>query len=66
MDTETAESEKRSITDADAVAIAKAMRQTLKDEFYQDLGKGVWDLFLRALALTAVSIMLYGAYRSGR
>lgn len=51
----------RSITDADAEAIAYAFRKQLKQEFYNDLGQGVWALVWRGVVFALLFIAAYGA-----
>lgn len=58
------ERRKRTLTDADVEAIAKATRKAWSDGFYQDLGKGVWALVWRALVAGMILIAAYGAAKS--
>lgn len=51
----------RSITDADAEAIAARLEQRLTQKFYRDLGKGVWGIIWKALVVAALFVAGYGA-----
>ena len=55
-------SDERSITDADAEAIATALEAKMVKRFYLDLGKGVWDLAWKAICASAVALAIYGAF----
>lgn len=51
----------RVLTDADIAAIATELEKRLTDNFYKDLGKGVWGLVKKALLAVLVGIAAYGA-----
>lgn len=53
----------RVLTDADIAAIAAELEKRLTDNFYQDLGKGVWGLVKKALLAVLVGIAAYGAIK---
>ena len=53
--------EDRSLTDADIEALAKA----LKNEFYTNLGKGVWALVWKAIMVAVVGVAAYGTLKTG-
>lgn len=53
--------EERKITDADANAIAEAVRTQMLKQFYQDLGKGIWGLLWRAAVTIALAVAAYGS-----
>jgi hypothetical protein len=53
------EEKPRSLTDADIEALAKA----LKDEFYTNLGRGVWALVWKVLVTAAVGVAAYGTLK---
>lgn len=50
----------RTLTDADVEAIADALQERIKAEFYQDLGKGVWSLAWRGFVVMVIGIAAYG------
>jgi hypothetical protein len=51
----------RNITNADARAIAIALRDEIKREFYSDLGKGVWGYIKKTLFIGLIAVSAYGA-----
>lgn len=51
----------RNLTDADVEAIASALQARLKNEFYQDLGKGVWGIAWKVIVSLIIAIAAYGA-----
>lgn len=55
----------RNITDADADAIARALKNTIKKDLYEDLGRGLWGLVMKALITSLVAIAAYGAAHRG-
>lgn len=57
--------ESRTLTDADVEAITNALYTKITDDFYKDLGKGVWSV-VRKVAIAAILFVLgYGAYQNG-
>lgn len=55
----------RVLTDADVNAIAEALRVKVKEDFYHDLGRGVWGMAWKAIILGIVSVAAYGAIKGG-
>lgn len=55
----------RNLTDADVEAIAQALQVRLKNEFYQDLGKGVWGIAWKVIVAIIISVAAYGAAKGG-
>lgn len=53
--------EHRTLTDADAQAVAAALHQRIVKQFYLDLGKGVFSLIWKAVVAAFVLIAAYGA-----
>lgn len=53
----------RTLTDADVEAVAEALHGKVIQEFYKDLGKGVWALVWRGTIMAIVSIAAYGAVK---
>jgi hypothetical protein len=51
--------EKRTLTDEDIHALAKA----LKTEFYSNLGKGVWALAWKVVVWTVAAVAVYGSLK---
>lgn len=60
--------EKRTLTDDDIKALseelAEALRERIKQEFYYDLGKGIWALVWRGIILGIIGIAAYGAAKN--
>lgn len=54
-------SEPRTLTDADVEAIAEALKGSFKEDFYSDLGKGVFALFKKVFYILIVAVAAYGA-----
>lgn len=52
--------EDRNLTDADVKAIAKEM----KEQFYSNLGKGVWSVVWKAIIAALIAIAYYGMNKS--
>ena len=50
-------SDERKLSDADIQALAKA----LKNEFYVNLGKGVWSLAWKAIVVAVIVVAAYGS-----
>lgn len=50
----------RTLTDADVEAIADALQERIKAEFYHDLGAGVWSLAWKAIVGIIIAIAYYG------
>jgi hypothetical protein len=53
--------DKRTLTDADADAVAAALEARLAKRFYLNLGQGVWGLVWKGIILAMVAIIAYGA-----
>ncbi len=53
---------KRNLTDADVEAIADALKERIKEEFYTDLGKGVWAAAWKAIVMVLIGLAYYGWY----
>lgn len=56
--------EDRTITDADAEAIAEALRRVMVRQFYVDVGRGVWAFAWRGILLGLLAIAAYGAMKN--
>jgi len=56
----------RNLTDADVNAIVEALKDSIRQEFYTDLGRGLWSYVKRAVFVVLIGIAAYGAYRSGK
>jgi hypothetical protein len=54
----------RTLTDADAEAIALALKAKVMSQFYTDLGKGVWGLVWRGLVMGMIGIAAWAAWHS--
>lgn len=55
--------DERRLTDADVKAIVNSLKKSVVDEFYVDLGRGLWGYLKKALFVAAVSIAAYGSYQ---
>lgn len=53
----------RTLTSADVEAITEALREKVIEEFYQDLGRGIWGLVWRGVVIAMVSIAAWGAIK---
>lgn len=53
----------RVLTDEDVTAIATELEKRLTDNFYKDLGKGVWGLAKKAMLVVLVGLAAYGAVK---
>lgn len=51
----------RNLTDEDVQAIVAALSAQVKQEFYTDLGRGVWAIAWKAIVAVVVGIAAYGA-----
>lgn len=51
--------DERKLTDADIQALAKA----LKNEFYTNLGRGVWALAWKAIVVAVIALSAYGSLK---
>lgn len=58
--------EPRTLTDADVEAIADALQDRLKNEFYQDLGRGVWGFVWKGIVAMMIAVAAYGAFKVGK
>jgi hypothetical protein len=57
------ETESRSITDADAEAIAVALQARVTKQFYEDLGKGVWGWVWRGIVAGAFAFAAFSGLK---
>ena len=55
--------EERNLTDADVDAIVNALKKSVVEEFYADLGKGVWAYVKKAFFVAVIAIAAYGAIK---
>lgn len=53
----------RNLTDADVDAIVAALTNKVKQEFYADLGRGVWGIAWKALVTMLVGLAAYGSLK---
>lgn len=53
----------RSLTDADAEAIAMALERRVRRRFYEDLGKGLWSWVWKVLLGSLIAIAAYGGLK---
>lgn len=56
-------SEGRNLTDADVEAISAALEKRLANNFYQDLGKGVFGIVKKVIFMVLVVVAGYGAMK---
>lgn len=54
----------RTLTDADVAAIADALQKRVAENFYRDLGRGVWGFAKKAIVVILLTIAAYGVGRS--
>ena len=55
--------EKRTITDADAEAIAVAFECRVERRFFLNLGKGTWAIVWRVLVGGMIALAAYGTFK---
>lgn len=55
----------RTITDADAEAIAAMIEERFEKKFFSSMGHGAWGLVKRGLAAIALFLVAYGAGKGG-
>lgn len=53
----------RHLTDDDVDAIVNALTARVKQEFYADLGRGVWSLAWKAIVAVLVGLAAYGSLK---
>lgn len=53
----------RNLTDEDVQAIVSALSAKVKQEFYADLGRGVWGLVWKAVIGALVALAAYGSLK---
>lgn len=53
----------RNLTDADVDAIVDALTSKVKQEFYADLGRGVWGIAWKAIVAVLVGLAAYGSLK---
>ena len=64
LNSEIEKRKKRTITDADAQAIARYLRAEIKEEFYNDLGRGVTAFVWKGIVIGLIMLAAYGASKS--
>ncbi|MBW7837984.1 MAG: hypothetical protein H3C28_15260 [Sphingomonadales bacterium] len=55
--------EDRKLTDADIEALSAALHERIIQDFYRDLGRGLWAWFWKAGLLIMISIAAYGGLK---
>lgn len=55
--------ETRNLTEADVEAIVSALTAKVKQEFYADLGRGVWAIVWKAVVGLVVGLAAYGSLK---
>lgn len=59
-------SEDRNLTDADAQKVAEELKKLLVQDFYQEVGKGVWGWVKKVAVLILLLAAAYGIINDGR
>lgn len=54
----------RTLTDADVEAIASSLEKRLVENFYRDIGKGVWGFAKKTLIALMLLLAAYGGLKS--
>lgn len=54
----------RKLSDADVAAIVTQLRKEVIENFYIDIGKGVWAAVQRAFIVALIAIAAYGFYNN--
>lgn len=55
----------RTLTDADVEAIASSLEKRLVENFYRDIGKGVWGFAKKTLIALILMLAAYGIVAKG-
>ncbi len=55
----------RTLTDADVEALTNSLRKKVIQEFYHDLGRGIWAMVWRGILIAAIAIAAFGAGKRG-
>jgi hypothetical protein len=63
MTTPTNFAEGRTLTDADIDALVAKFEERAMNNFYKNLGKGLWAMFQKAFITVVVLIAAYGAVK---
>ena len=63
MQTSTEDPGERTLTNADVQAIANAIWRKGRDEFYNDLGKGVWSAAKAVIVAALIALAAYGSWK---
>ncbi len=53
----------RNLTDADVAAIIDGLSMRVKDEFYRDLGKGLWGFVWKCVVASMIGMAAYGSWK---
>lgn len=53
----------RRLTDADVTAIVRQLRKEVVQEFYTDIGRGVWAMAQRVFIMGLVALAAYGFFK---
>lgn len=53
----------RNLTDADVDAIVEALSAKVKQEFYADLGRGVWGIAWKVIVGLLIGLAAYGSLK---
>lgn len=53
----------RNLTDADVEAIVDQLRESVKREFYEDLGKGLWGFVWKCVVASMIAIAAYSGLK---
>ena len=56
--------DERKLTDDDVEAITEALRKKMVNQFFRDLGQGVWGLAWRAILTGILIVAAYGAMKN--
>lgn len=54
----------RNLTDEDVAAIVAALSAKVKQEFYTDLGRGVWAIAWKSVVALLIGLAAYGSVKS--
>ena len=53
----------RRLSDADVAAIVRELRKGVVEEFYRDIGRGVWAMAQRAFIVGLIALAAYGFFK---
>jgi hypothetical protein len=53
----------RRLSDSDVAAIVRQLRKEVVEEFYSEIGRGVWAMAQRVFIMALVAVAAYGFFK---